>query len=106
MNGNSSDSSSRAAFEYPNFRFYMLARFLAAISSEMQSVAVGWQVYELTHRPPDLGLVGMTQFVPGHTADRIARQKIANEVGQFESGITAQWFGTVPAVVLGGVEPS
>jgi hypothetical protein len=24
-------------------------------------------------------------------------------VGQFESGLTAQWFGTVPAVVLGGV---
>jgi hypothetical protein len=27
----------------------------------------------------------------------------SNEVGQFESGIAAQWFGTVPAVVLGGV---
>ena len=27
----------------------------------------------------------------------------SNEVGQFESGVTAQWFGTVPAVVLGGI---
>jgi hypothetical protein len=27
----------------------------------------------------------------------------SNQLGQFESGITAQWFGTVPAVVLGGV---
>ncbi len=27
----------------------------------------------------------------------------SNDVGQFESGITAQWFGTVPAVLLGGV---
>jgi MFS family permease len=26
----------------------------------------------------------------------------SNEVGQFESGITAQWFGAVPAVILGG----
>jgi len=26
----------------------------------------------------------------------------SNEVGQFESGLTAQWFGTIPAVVLGG----
>jgi MFS family permease len=26
----------------------------------------------------------------------------SNEIGQFESGLTAQWFGTVPAVVLGG----
>jgi MFS family permease len=50
----------------------------------MQSVAVGWQVYEITHRPLDLGLVGLAQFLPGillfliagHTADRIARQRI------------------------------
>jgi hypothetical protein len=27
----------------------------------------------------------------------------SNEFGQFESGLTAQWFGAVPAVVLGGV---
>lgn len=27
----------------------------------------------------------------------------SNEFGQFESGITAQWLGTVPAVVLGGI---
>jgi len=27
----------------------------------------------------------------------------SNELGQFESGITAQWFGTVPAVILGGM---
>ena len=27
----------------------------------------------------------------------------SNELGEFESGITAAWFGTVPAVVLGGL---
>jgi hypothetical protein len=27
----------------------------------------------------------------------------SNEFGQFESGVTAQWLGAVPAVVLGGV---
>jgi hypothetical protein len=27
----------------------------------------------------------------------------SNELGQFESGLTAHWFGTVPAVVLGGL---
>jgi hypothetical protein len=26
----------------------------------------------------------------------------SNEVGQFESGVTAHWFGAVPATVLGG----
>ena len=77
-------ASSRAAFRYPNFRFYMVARFLTTCSSEMQSVAVGWQVYGITHRPLDLGLVGLAQFLPGvclfllagHTADRVPRQKI------------------------------
>jgi hypothetical protein len=27
----------------------------------------------------------------------------SNELGEFESGLTAQWFGAVPAVVLGGL---
>jgi MFS family permease len=50
----------------------------------MISVAVGWQIYALTHRPLDLGLVGLAQFAPGvllflvsgHTADRHSRQAI------------------------------
>src|SRR6059058_3631529 len=74
----------RVAFAYPNFRFYMTARFLATVSSEMQAVAVAWQVYGLTHRPLDLGLVGLAQFLPGillflvagQTADRVPRQRI------------------------------
>lgn len=62
----------------------MTARFLVTASSEMQSVAVGWQIYSLTHRPLDLGLVGLAQFAPGillflvagHAADRVARNRI------------------------------
>jgi MFS family permease len=50
----------------------------------MQSVAVGWQVYEITKRPLDLGLVGLAQFLPGivlflasgHAADRFDRRKL------------------------------
>ena len=76
--------SSRAAFAYPNFRLFMAARFLVVASTEMQAVAVAWQVYGLTHRPLDLGLVGLAQFLPGlflfllagHTADRFPRQRI------------------------------
>ncbi len=76
--------NARVAFRYPNFRLYMTARFLSIVSSEMISVAVGWQIYNLTHRPLDLGLVGLAQFAPGvllfllagHTADRYSRQSI------------------------------
>ena len=62
----------------------MLARFLIICAGEMQAVAVGWQVYALTGRALDLGLIGLAQFLPGvflflltgHTADRVARQRI------------------------------
>ena len=62
----------------------MIARFLATVSNEMQAVAVGWQVYSLTHRPLDLGLVGLAQFLPGvllflvagQAADRFPRRNI------------------------------
>jgi MFS family permease len=74
----------RVAFQYPNFRYYMTARFLVTASSEMQGVAVAWQVYGLTGRALDLGLVGLAQFLPGvllfliagQTADRVPRQRI------------------------------
>jgi len=73
-----------AAFTYSNFRYFICARILVTVASEMQSVAVGWQIYSLTHRPLDLGLAGLAQFAPGillflvagHTADRIPRQRI------------------------------
>ncbi|MBV9082621.1 MAG: MFS transporter, partial [Acidobacteriaceae bacterium] len=76
--------TARAAFRYPSFRNYMAARFLITCGSEMQSVAVGWQIYTITHQPLDLGLVGLAQFLPGiclflvtgHTADRIPRLTI------------------------------
>jgi MFS family permease len=76
--------SARAAFAYRDFRLYQAARLLSTIANQMLSVAVGWQVYELTRRPFDLGLVGLVQFLPafglslltGHTADRFDRRRV------------------------------
>lgn len=50
----------------------------------MQSVAVGWHVYDITRRPIDLAYVGLVQFLPlvglslvaGHVADRVDRRRI------------------------------
>ena len=74
----------RAAFTHPNFVSYTLARFFIVVGLEMQSVAVGWQVYEITKRPLDLGYVGLAQFLPGfalflfagHAADLYDRRKL------------------------------
>src|SRR6266853_4220096 len=74
----------RVAFTYPDFIRYELARFFIVLALEMQSVAVGWQVYDITKRPLDLGLVGLAQFLPGivlflvsgHVADRFNRRNL------------------------------
>src|SRR5450432_2241682 len=77
-------AGARVAFTYPSFGPYQLARFCIVLATEMQSVAVGWQVYEITKRPLDLGLIGLAQFLPGillflvtgHVADRYDRRKL------------------------------
>lgn len=72
------------ALEHPNFARFLWARFLSTLAVQMQSVAVGWQVYALTGDPKDLGFIGLAQFLPfvalvlpaGHVADRFDRRRI------------------------------
>jgi MFS family permease len=74
----------RIVFRQRDFRFFIFGRFFIVTALEMQSVAVGWQVYEITKRPFDLGLVGLAQFLPGillflasgHAADRFDRRNL------------------------------
>jgi MFS family permease len=74
----------RAAFTHPAFLLFQVARFLIVSAVEMQAVAVGWQVYEITKRPLDLGYVGLAQFLPGillfplsgHASDRFQRRNV------------------------------
>jgi MFS family permease len=73
-----------AAFRHTAFQRYWLARFLATFSVQIVSVAVAWQIYDLTRDPFDLGLVGLIQFAPslllvlvtGSVADRFGRRLI------------------------------
>jgi MFS family permease len=75
---------SRAAFEHRDFRLAMVSKALSVTGAQMQTVAVGWHVYEVTRRPLDLGLVGLAQFIPaaalsllaGHAADRFEKRRI------------------------------
>jgi MFS family permease len=74
----------RIAFTNPDFVLFQTARFLIVAAVEMQAVAVGWQVYDITKRALDLGLVGLAQFLPGillflvsgHASDRFERRKV------------------------------
>jgi MFS family permease len=72
------------AFASRDFRRYQMARAVAILGAEAQTVAVAWQVYSISHRPLDLGLTGLALFLPGllfllpagHTADRFDRRQI------------------------------
>lgn len=67
-----------------NVARFILARFLATLAAQIQIVAVGWQMYDVTGDPLDLGLIGLSQFIPfvtlilpaGHAADHYNRARI------------------------------
>jgi MFS family permease len=84
MTATSDARAGRAAFTHPGFVLFQAARFLIVAAVEMQAVAVGWQVYEITKRPLDLGYVGLAQFLPvillfpisGHASDHFERRHV------------------------------
>ncbi|MEM9741338.1 MAG: MFS transporter [Pseudomonadota bacterium] len=73
-----------AAFRYAAYRLFWVARFSTSLAIQIVSVAVGWQIYDLTHDPADLGIVGLVQFMPllllalvtGSVADRYGRRNV------------------------------
>jgi MFS family permease len=73
-----------AALKLPDFRLFVSARFCITLAIQIQSVVVAWQVYELTHDPLSLGLIGLAEAIPsigvslyaGHIADIVQRKKI------------------------------
>eukprot|EP01041_Mallomonas_annulata_P007729 gene7729-15807_t len=79
-----SPSHSASVLRNRPFAFYLTARVLGTLAVQMQSVAIGWQVYQMTGDLFDLGLIGLAQFAPflvliliaGHAADRFDRRKI------------------------------
>src|SRR3954469_18841995 len=99
-----------AAFRHRDFRLFQGARLFAIVASEAQSIAVAWQVYELTRRPLDLGYVGLAQFLPaillflvvGHTADRFDRRRILEicQVGYFLVAPFLWWYSRQPNPVV------
>jgi MFS family permease len=69
---------------YPAYGWFWCARVAAGVAFQMQAVAVGWKIYELTHSTFQLGMVGLVQFAPivlftlvaGHVADRYSRRAV------------------------------
>ncbi len=108
------DERSVSVFRHRPILLLWLARVSTAIAYQMQAVAVGWQIYEMTSSPLHLGYVGLMMFIPGvllllivgQVVDRYDRKKIillaqilmALAVG-FLSITTASGTITVPLVL-------
>lgn len=74
-----------AALRIPNFRWFVTSLLAMTVATQIQAVVVSWQIYELTHDPLSLGLIGLAEAVPfigfalfaGHIADRINRLRVS-----------------------------
>lgn len=79
-----STANAQKLTHYPSFVCFWLARVFNSFSFNIISVAVGWQIYDLTGSAFNLGLIGLIQFIPalvfalpaGHVADQFHRRKV------------------------------
>jgi MFS family permease len=77
-------ASAKILLRHQPFICFALGRAFSTLAYQMGAVAVGWQVYALTHSAFDLGLIGLWQFLPmalltfaaGHAADRYERKQV------------------------------
>jgi len=92
-------SSRWGALRHRGYRLFWMARISATFAALVVSVAVGWQVYDLTRNPLDLGFVGLVQFAPslllvlvtGTASDRFNRRAII-AICQAAEGLVAALF--------------
>jgi MFS family permease len=95
-----------------DFRFYLIGRFVASIGQQMLTVAIGWELYERTHKAIILGLVGLTQMAPmilftlpaGHLADNVDRKRIILVTTGIIS-CASLMLAFISAIYGGGTEP-
>jgi MFS family permease len=72
------------ALHHRKFLFYWVASWATSFAVQIMSVSVGWQIYDITRNPLDLGFVGLAQFLPpltlvlvtGLAADKFSRRLI------------------------------
>jgi MFS family permease len=77
-------SPPETVYRLRDFYFFIFSRFVSTIAMQVQSVAIGWQIYSIAHTPLALGLVGLCQFAPmflltlpaGELSDRFDQRKV------------------------------
>jgi MFS family permease len=73
-----------SALRVRDYRLFLIGGLVANVGMQMQTAAVGWEIYERTRSAWALGWVGLAQIIPvialilpaGHAADRLDRRRI------------------------------
>jgi MFS family permease len=76
------ENQHKSVLHFRDYRLYLATSFFSAIATQAQTVAVGWQIYAITHSALALGYAGLMPFLPillfllpaGNLADRIDRR--------------------------------
>src|SRR6201985_479769 len=80
--------------------FFVSSRFIATLAIQVQSVAIGWQVYDMERTPLALGLVGLCQFAPmflltlpaGDITDRFNQRRVYSLAARLQGLCRAPFF--------------
>src|SRR5260221_11248412 len=94
----SSPAAAASLIGHRSFALFWLSRFASTAAFQMQAVATGWLIYDLTGSAFDLGLVGLVMFVPvvglalvvGHVADRYDRRLVIRSCQVAETAAAAR----------------
>src|SRR6201994_3580187 len=76
---------------------FVTSRFISTLAIQVQSVAIGWQVYDMERTPLALGLVGLCQFLPmflltlpaGDITDRFNQRRVYSLAAMLQAGCSA-----------------
>src|ERR1700744_4256307 len=77
-------STALEVLKVPEYRNFIIARFFYIMALRMVNTIVGWRMYEITHNPFAIGLIGLSEFVPafflalpaGHVIDKSDKRKL------------------------------
>jgi len=92
-----SEASSVTLYRNRDFAFFLSGRFLSTVAMQVQSVAIGWQIYGMERTPLALGLVGLCQFLPmfllilpaGEISDRFDQRRVLAAAFVVQGGCSA-----------------
>ncbi|HEX6770253.1 MAG TPA: MFS transporter [Candidatus Binatia bacterium] len=110
-----SDKDYLTPFRHRDFSIFWIGSFLSSMGTQFTTVAMAWQIYELTNSPMQIGLLGLARALPqivlllvgGLLADAVDRRKlmICTQTGLFCVSVTLallSYFGQASSAMLYG----